>query len=99
MSSTHQRSKVDRMRVAAAIATTPSTSAYAAMKAVRTTTVAPGHMTASTPKRIAARPPSKNSHQWGRVDTAIGAAVIVDSSALDGAEGVGWRQSPIWKLK
>src|SRR6266446_2691193 len=62
-SSTHQRSKVERIRTAEAMATIPSTSAYAAMNAVSTTTVAPGHMSASTPNTIAARPRSKNSHQ------------------------------------
>src|SRR2546422_2035834 len=56
------------------------------MKAVSATTVAPGHNSASAPNTIAARPRSKNSHQWWRTEAAISSASISTSTCAGDLE-------------
>src|SRR2546422_10920870 len=56
------------------------------MKAVSATTVTPGHNSASAPNTIAARPRSKNSHQWWRTEAAISSASISTSTCAGDLE-------------
>src|SRR2546428_3979105 len=63
------------------------------MKAVSATTVTPGHNSASAPNTIAARPRSRNSHQWWRTEAAISSASISTSTYAGDLElGAVYRQ-------
>src|SRR3984893_3350454 len=50
--------------MAATRANTPSTSAYAPQNNTSTVSVRPGQAMASAPNKTAARPRSRNAHQW-----------------------------------